>query len=414
MTARARLIDAGGQLVLTAHGNEERGVFRGEINLDSMSASLRPLFEEYEDVVNTGAFGLLDEIEQKIDALDLTVLFDDNSKAKISDLQIFPKTKKISFNLQSIDQIDIGMNLTSDLVHQIQEAICRPEGTVSFKYTSKQLFDPAAGAGILIQIPSREHLFRIERDADLVLHFIHSSPGTGTRIASIDLKNVPPCETAFLAFTWSPTEINFHLKPTAIDAWKETIKAAEILATGKSDQGYIFETAVTNLTLTVLVTGFEAFAKKRFLEIEQEGIVPDVEAVVNSFFPRKEREAGIGAILKAEAEDAKRTVLQLIVERDNINFQNYQKCKLAYNKAYGIKFGELGLRSSITEKINKFILYRHRIIHVSALLGMLNQPEVPPDEPVFPKKELAAEAINTFDDFIQKLHGATLLLRKQD
>ena len=60
------------------------------------------------------------------------------------------------------------------------------------------------------------------------------------------------------------------LQPTAIDAWKETIKATEILGTGKSDQGYIFETAVTNLTLAVLVTGFEAFTKKRFLEIEQE------------------------------------------------------------------------------------------------------------------------------------------------
>ncbi len=204
------------------------------------------------------------------------------------------------------------------------------------------------------------------------------------------------------------------LQPTAIDAWKETIKATEILGTGKSDQGYIFETAVTNLTVAVLVTGFEAFTQKRFLEIEQEGITPDIDAVVNSFFPRKEKDAGIAAMLKSEAEDAQKTVLQLIVERDRINFQNYQKCKLAYNKAYEIKFGDLGLQSSTIEKIKKFILYRHRIIHVSALLGMLNQPEVPPDEPVFPKRELAAEAINEFDNFIEKLHEATLKLCKKD
>lgn len=357
-------------------------------------------------------------------------------------------------------------NIPLDIYKQIQEVICRPEGTVSLKYTCKELFAPAVGRGILVEIPSRGHLFRIERDEDLMLHFLHSSPGTGTRVASIDLKKVTPSDTVFLAFTWSPKEINFHLgpqvpgaelisskgalskwqlrvgkdggiyeigsagieimsasvyksgkpvlQPTAIDAWKETIKATEILGTGKSDQGYIFETVVTNLTLAVLATGFEAFTKKRFLEIEQEGIIPDIDAVVNSFFPRKERDAGIAEMLKSEAEDAQKTVLQLIVERDSINFQNYQKCKLAYNKAYEIKFGYLGLQSSTVEKIKKFILYRHRIIHVSALLGMLNQPEVPPDEPVFPKKELAAEAIKEFDNFIEKLHEATLKLRRKD
>jgi len=357
-------------------------------------------------------------------------------------------------------------NIPPDIFKQIKEAICRPEGTVSFKYTCKELFDPAVGRGILVEITSREHLFRIERDEDLMLHFLHSSPGTGTRVASIDLKKAPPSDAVFLAFTWSPKEINFHLgpqvpgaelmsskgalskrqlrvgkdggiyeiggagieimgvsvykggkpvlQPTAIDAWKETIKATEILGTGKSDQGYIFETAVTNLTLAVLVTGLEAFTKKRFLEIEQEGITPDIDAVVNSFFPHKERDAGIAEILKAKAGDTQKTVLQLIVERDSINFQNYQKCKLAYNKAYEIKFGDLGLQSSTVEKIKEFILYRHRIIHISALLGMLNQPEVPPDKPVFPNKELAADAIKEFDCFVGKLHEATLKLRRKD
>ena len=357
-------------------------------------------------------------------------------------------------------------NISADIYKQIQDAICRPEGTVSFKYSCKELFELGVGRGILVEIASREHLFRIERDENLILHFIHSSPGTGTRVASIDLKKVPPSETIFLAFTWSPKEINFHLgpqipgaelistkgvlserqlrvgkdgivyeiggtgieimgvsvfkdgkpvlQPTAIDAWKETIKATEILGTGKSDQGYIFETAVTNLTLSILVTGFEAYTKKRYAELEQEGIKPDIDAVVNSFIPRKEREAGIAEMLKSEASDSQKTVLQLIVERDIINFQNYQKCKLAYNKAYEIKFGDLGLQSTTVEKIKKFILYRHRIIHVSALLGMLNQPEVPPDEPVFPKQELAVEAIKEFNNFIEKLHEATLKLRRKD
>lgn len=103
-------------------------------------------------------------------------------------------------------------NIPSDLYKQLQEVICRPEGTVSFKYTSKELFDDNAGKGILVDLHSGEHLFRIERDEDLMLHFFHSSPGTGTRVATIDLKKLYPSEMVFLVFTWSPSEINFYLR----------------------------------------------------------------------------------------------------------------------------------------------------------------------------------------------------------
>ena len=357
-------------------------------------------------------------------------------------------------------------NIPPHIFRQIQEAIRRPEGTVTFEYYSKHLFDKNKQGGLLLQVPSGEHLFRLERDDNLCINFYHSSPGTGTRVATIDLNEVPPCDRVFMCFTWSPAEIKLCLgprvpngkllcasglasqkqfrvgkdggvyqigdqgvevkgisiykggkpvlQPTALDAWKQTIKATEILATGQSDQGYIFETVVTNLILTILVTGFEAYTKKRFLEIEQEGIAPDIDSVINSFFSHKERDVGIIEILNDEAKDEHKTVLQIIVERGAINFQNYQKCKLAYSKAYQIRFGDLGLEQSTFEKIKKFVTFRHRIIHVSALMGMLNQPEVPPEEPVFPKKELADEAMEEFNKFIEKLHEATLKLRRKD
>lgn len=335
-------------------------------------------------------------------------------------------------------------NIPPHIFRQIQEAICRPEGTVTFEYYSKDLFDKNKKGGLLLQVLSGEQLFRLERDDNLCIHFYHSSPGTGTRVATIDLNEVTPCDRVFMCFTWSPAEIKFYLGPrvpngkllcargvasqkqfrvgedggvyqigdqgvevmgisiykggkpvlqsTALDAWRETKKAAEILTTGQSEQGYIFDTVMTNAILTILVTGFEAYTKKRFLEIEQEGIAANIDSVVNSFFPRKERDAGIAKLLKYEAKAEDKTVLQLIVERGAINFQNYQKCKLAYNKAFQIRFGDLGLEESTFEKIKKFITYRHRIVHVSALMGMLNQPELFSEEPVFSKKELADEA----------------------
>ncbi len=204
------------------------------------------------------------------------------------------------------------------------------------------------------------------------------------------------------------------LQSTAIEAWRETKKAIEILATGKSEQGYIFEITVTNLSLAILVTGFESYFKKRFLELEKEGINPDTQSIVNAFFSKGERDVRILDLLRTEAKGVGKTVLELIVDRGAINFQNYDKCKLAFNKAYNLKFGALLISSPEIESLKKFIKYRHRIIHVSALTGLLNASETPPEAPVFPKKELATEAIKIFDTFIAKIHEATLELKRED
>lgn len=357
-------------------------------------------------------------------------------------------------------------NIPPEIFRQLQEVICRPEGTVSFRYSFKDLFNPDIGSGIVFEIPSGEHLFRIERDEDLLLYFYHSSPGTGTRVAIIDLKNTEPADSVFLAFSWSTKEINFYVGPqiqggellhssgsiskkkfrvakdgsvfqigddgldvmginvhvageqilqsTALEAWNETKKAIEILGTGKSDQGYIFETTSANLTLAILVTGFEAYFKRRFLELEKEGIISNSQAVINAFYPKREIEVGIIDSLTSQANDTNRTVLELIVDRGVINFQNYDLCKKAYNKAYELKFGSLEIESSKIESLKKYIKFRHRIIHVSPLLCMLNASEVPPKEPEFSNKELANKALETFDSFINRIHEATLELKREE
>lgn len=354
-------------------------------------------------------------------------------------------------------------NLPPHIFRQIQEAICRPEGTFTFNYQSPDLFDKEKAGGIILEIPSGQHLFRLERDNDLFIHFFHSSPGTGTRVATIDLNKLLPAPNVFMAFSWAPDEIKLHvgpkvsgaklasttgvaserqfrvgrdgsvyqigdhgvevmgisfyqagrpiIQPTAKEAWSETVKAIEVLATGQSTEGYLYEVVVTNLTLAILVTGFEAYTKKRFLELEQEGLTPDTGAVIKAFYPKKEREAGIKALLESEAQEAGVSVLQHLVGRNAINFQSYKNCKRAYNKGYGVKFGDLGLSGNTLEDIQSYIRYRHRIIHVSPSLGMLNQEKVPPDEPVFPKKETAEMAKECFKEFIEALHQATLALR---
>ena len=355
------------------------------------------------------------------------------------------------------------INIPEQDFKQIQEVICHPEGTLTFDYSSPDLFNEKVPGGILLEIPSGQHFFRLERDDQLHLHYYHSSPGTGTRVASIDLKKLTPSETVFIAITWSPDNINLHfgpkvkdvelvnvtgiaspkqfrigkdgsihqigdkgvqvmgvnfyqggtpiLLPTAIEAWTETIHAIDILNTGQSDQGYAYDTVVTNLTLSILVTGFEAYTKKRFVELEEEGIKANTTKLIEAFYPRKERDAGIAQILKEEAEEKLISELQYILDRDIINFQSFKKCKLAYNKSYGIKFGEINLSTEALENLQKYIQYRHKIIHVSANLGVLNQETMHLEEPVFPSKETAKKAKDAFVEFIEKLHQATLALR---
>jgi hypothetical protein len=355
-------------------------------------------------------------------------------------------------------------NIPAAKLAEMQEAMRRPEGTLFFKFSSSDLFNRESKGGKIWEMSAGEQFFLVERTDALTLQFYHSSPGTGTRVATIDLNKLPQSETIGITITWAPAEITLYagpighpsqvqsskgseskkafrvgkdravyqvgdegvdvmgvsiyhgdkaiLLPTGLEAWRNTIQAVKVLGTGSSAEGFIFEVVCTNLTLSILVTGFEAYAKTRFLELEGEGIKPDLSALVQVTIPRREREGGYEQILQSEANDEGKSVLSVIAQR--INFQNFQECKRAYNKAYGIKFGEIGLDSGSLDSLQRFIRYRHRIVHVSPLIGMLNQSDVPKEEPVFSKRELSQEAVTVFTRFVDKLHEATLKLKRID
>jgi hypothetical protein len=338
-----------------------------------------------------------------------------------------------------------------------------PVGTVTFEYSSPEAFKKNSLAGILVEIPADGHFFRVDRTSERVLRFFHSSPGTGTRVASIPLGSLPDFEKAFLAFSWSPEEVVFCcgprgieselltakavpssisfrigrdgqvfqigddgvqvmgvrvrqngqpvLAPTAIEAWQNTIKAIEILLTGKSEEGFIFEVVQTSAILSMLVTGLESYAKTRLLELESEGISADWRALFLAFASKAERESNRLAELEAKAAAANETVLTEVVNALKVNFQNYDDLKRAYRAAFGIKLGEVGLDSQTLSKLQDFIRYRHRVVHVSPLLAILNQDKVSPAEPVFANRKLSEDAEACFKSVIEALHRATLSLR---
>lgn len=356
------------------------------------------------------------------------------------------------------------MPLSPDLIRQIGEKICRPVGSVTFEYSSAEAFrHDTTVAVVLIDIPAGGHFFRLDRTVERVLRFFHSSPGTGTRSASIPLAALPDFDQAFLAFTWSPEEVKFYcgprgiesgilvatgvqspisfrvgldgsvfqiggegtqvigvraqsagqpiLAPTARETWTSTLQGIEVLWTGQSDQGFIFEVVQTSATLSMLVTGLENYAKTRLLELEMEGIAGDWSQLFRSFASKAERESKRLEELQREAATAGESVLAAVVNALRINFQNYTDVKRAYRAAYGIRLGEVGLDSQILSELQTLIGYRHRVVHVSPLLGILNQDRVPPGEPVFANRQLADRSVACFNSVVQALHRATLALR---
>ena len=71
--------------------------YSGTISLNAMPPQLKHLFEEFEEMVEGQMFSLADEIEEKIAALPLKVVFENGTEAEVEDLQIYPSTKRVSF-----------------------------------------------------------------------------------------------------------------------------------------------------------------------------------------------------------------------------------------------------------------------------------------------------------------------------
>ena len=359
-----------------------------------------------------------------------------------------------------------SMSLPPEIFQQIADAICRPIGSFAFEYESPDAFLDNKKGGIILEIPSGGHYFRLDRTEERLLRFFHSSPGTGTRVATIDLNELPPFNRAFLAFTWSPEETNFHcgprgldvgllhatgspspisfrlgddgsvfqigdagvqvmgvrvrrngsliLAPTAIETWNSTIKAIDLLWTGQSDQGFLFEVLQTNSSLAMLVTGLESYASTRLLEIEKEGIPPEAKKLFDAFSSRLVRQSGQYEELQEKAAKTGQSILCSVLDNVKINFQDFDNLKRAFNATYGIKIGDIGIDSNSIAELRRFIGYRHRIVHVSPLLGMLNESDVPPADPVFANRELSTRAIKIFSLVVDTLHKATTALRPPD
>lgn len=101
-TRRVRLVDGLRTVLATAEVSDERDHYGGVIDLRTTPADLRHLFEEFEEIVNGQMFVFLDEVQAKIAARVTEAVFEDGTRGRVEDLQVFPSTHDVSFRLACV------------------------------------------------------------------------------------------------------------------------------------------------------------------------------------------------------------------------------------------------------------------------------------------------------------------------
>ena len=116
------------------------------------------------------------------------------------------------------------MTLPNQITESIKKQMNRPEGTIVFEYESPDLTNKLVKGGNIFEIVTGQQAFILERTDDLEINYYYSSPGIGTSIATIDLKNLIAFSKAFFCLTWSPSKITLSIGPREIDK-KELINS---------------------------------------------------------------------------------------------------------------------------------------------------------------------------------------------
>jgi len=337
-------------------------------------------------------------------------------------------------------------------VNQVNEK----EGSITFVLNNFNFF--TKDNLIILSFIKGNTIFLLEKTSDLKLRFIRGFLTSNTIVSEIDLKDFykfHPKEL-FIALTWSPKEQaiyvgytknlikghsyqtsniifrksrngdvfrietrgfqigayfimnngNVILEPTAKEIFDFHMERVKILLENCKKENFLFETTIAQQIIVMLVTAFEVYSRMRFLELEKEGKLPNIEELFKRFISTKYREVEIKQI-RERAQRENKSELEVFVERRYINFQNWDDFKDAYNKGYNLRIGDINISSQIITEIKKFLKWRHKIIHANKDLTIIDYDN---NNPIFTTKELAEKGLEIFKKFIDEFHKETLQL----
>lgn len=358
---------------------------------------------------------------------------------------------------------DFVPGLPPEALAQMREDLCRPKGNLGVLLPGHMVF-PMVGCRLLMRLVAGRVLCQLERKGDII-YFTHASPGEGTCVACAVLATIAPASEMRVTLSWSHAGtsllVQFPNDSTlirgdgacstekhlivgedgnvgtvftppgmeimsvranlggkliltypAIMAWRELTKAVKLLLEHQRTaiDDYLLKILLANQALSMLVTGYETYCEDRFVEMAQEGRLADFNKLAAKFLNRPDRERGIAVQIIQQASREGASPVVEFVRQDRINFQNFGKAKTAYAAAYGVRFGEIGVANSVLEDVQRFTGYRHRIVHVSPMLGVHNESEVPEETPILAGFDLSSAALYTYNTFIIALHERTLLV----
>ena len=341
------------------------------------------------------------------------------------------------------------------------ERLNEQQGTITFVMGESNLFEEGVPLIRILEIAKGQTVFILDRDSSFYLRFIQSNPNYKTRIAKINIRDLHNAPKLFVAFTWSQegntiyvgeygrgelrsaksfedpnikfrvgkdgriyqigdegVQVGYYsikvggetvLEPTAKEVFNFQMEKVRILIEHCKKGDLLFESTLVQQIIVMLTTAFEVYTRTRFVELEKEGKPVNMEALYNRFVPSRYREQFKKEVTESASRQGK-TELEILIERRRVNFQSWEDFKDAYNKGYGLRIGEIGVSSDILLDVQKFIDWRHKIVHSRHDQTMINAEEVPPAEPIFTNKGLAEKGLDAFQRFMSEFHESTLKL----
>jgi|GEM_PF-3752615 len=201
-----------------------------------------------------------------------------------------------------------------------------------------------------------------------------------------------------------------HTQP-AMAIWEDAENCARLviwhmatLPTTPEDEATL-KAIIANHALTIIVSGYAAYCEQRFIELIASGYPVDIASLDRKLVPTEKQ--GALAAIPDDMVVPSVAYAQLLVLRYRINFQDFTNCKRAYNAAFGIPFGTMGLSGAELDELQQFLIYRHRIIHISPRLATLNLDESPPALPIYADEPLLMQAITIFGRFVDAVQTQT-------
>lgn len=344
---------------------------------------------------------------------------------------------------------------------QLKNKINENEGTITFTITRLgNLFDRSLPSVTLFDLPLNNSHSILKREGFFDFNLYHLSEAHGLRRASLDGRRFEFSKGLRFFVVWSPAETRLHVGDTekevglltangeklpqrvirtgdkwflladekGIDVRMMTVKSGEkvtvepsakeifdfrILRTqtvidGCKKGDFLFETTLVQMGIAMLVSGMETYLQKRFTELENEGWAPDFVALTSRLFSKKYlSQRRQEAEERASSQGISKIQALLQTARSEMSFQEMKKAKRSYKVTYGLDLDTL-VPARLFDEVDRYVHYRHRIIHAAADLSMLNSDEVPPATPVFANKETLEKARDTFVEFVNTIHKATL------